>query len=141
MDFDGLKIVVDCANGAAYQAPRRTVLWELGAEIVPIGVAPNGFNINDAAAPPHQAWCRQGDRGRADLGICLDGDADRVHIIDNRARSSTATRSWRCRELGTGGAPARRRLVATVMSNLGLERHLDEHRPDASAPRSATAMS
>ena len=126
MDFEGLKIVVDCAHGAAYRtAP--DMLWELGAEIVPLGTAPNGLNINvgcgstDTAA----AQAKVLETG-ADLGICLDGDADRVHVIDDRGQlvdgdqiMALIARSWsRDGRLRGGG------LVTTVMSNLGLERLL-----------------
>ena len=125
--LDGLKIVVDCANGAAYKvAP--AVLYELGADVVPIGVAPDGFNINrgcGAVAPQtmQQAVVTHG----ADLGIALDGDADRLILADERGQivdgdqlMGLVARSWReAGELKGGG------VVATVMSNLGLERYLD----------------
>ena len=125
--LEGLKIVVDCANGAAYKvAP--SVLWELGAEVVPIGVEPNGFNINDKCGSTHTdvAAARVVAEG-ADLGICLDGDADRVMIIDEKGNVADgdqimgliATR-WAAEGRLNGGT-----LVATVMSNLGLERHMN----------------
>jgi phosphoglucosamine mutase len=126
LSLEGLKIVVDCANGAAYKvAP--TVLWELGAEVVPLGVAPDGFNINrdcgaTATAAMQSAVVAQG----ADLGIALDGDADRVILADERGRiidgdqlMALVARSWKESErLRRGG------IVATIMSNLGLERFL-----------------
>lgn len=124
--LDGLKIVVDCANGAAYRtAP--TVLWELGAEVVPLGVSPNGLNINDrcGSTDPRTAQEAVVLHG-AHLGIALDGDADRVHVIDETGRiidgdqiMALIAARWAAAGRLTGGA-----LVATVMSNLGLERHL-----------------
>ena len=126
MNFDGLKIVVDCANGAAYRTAPDT-LWELGAEIVPIGVSPNGLNINDGCGSTSTQLAQDTVVAeKADLGICLDGDADRVHIIDNTGRlvdgdqiMALIARSWarQGRLRGSG-------LVTTVMSNLGLERLL-----------------
>ncbi|MFO7757951.1 MAG: phosphoglucosamine mutase [Roseovarius sp.] len=125
--LDGLRIVLDCANGAAYRTAPE-VLWELGAEVIPMGVEPNGFNINlDCGSTRPEAAARRVLDTRADLGICLDGDADRVVLIDEQGRVADgdqfmaliATR-W-ARE----GRLAGNTLVATVMSNLGLERHLE----------------
>ncbi len=127
MNFDGLRIVVDCANGAAYRtAP--DMLWELGAEIIPIGISPNGLNINHecGSTSPSAAQAKVVET-RADLGICLDGDADRVHIIDEKGKlvdgdqiMALITTAWaRDGRLRGGG------LVSTVMSNLGLERYLE----------------
>ncbi len=127
--LDGLKIVVDCANGAAYKvAP--TVLWELGAEVVPVAVEPDGFNINakcGATAPT--AMCEQVVAHGADLGIALDGDADRVMISDEAGRlidgdqlMALVAGSWADAGRLKGGG-----VVATVMSNLGLERYLEAH--------------
>jgi phosphoglucosamine mutase len=124
--LDGLKVVVDCANGAAYRtAP--DILWELGAEVVKIGVEPNGFNINDncGSTHPERAAAAVREHG-ADLGISLDGDADRVMIIDE---TGTVADGDQVMALIAGrwaaeGRLARDTLVATVMSNLGLERHL-----------------
>lgn len=124
--LDGLKIVVDCANGAAYQvAP--TALWELGAEIVAIGVTPNGTNINDKCGSTSPALLQESVvASGADIGIALDGDADRLIIVDEQGRivdgdqiMALIGKSWA--EAGTlrGGG-----VVATVMSNLGLERFL-----------------
>ena len=124
--LEGLRIVVDCANGAAYKvAP--TVLWELGAELVPVGVAPDGVNINrdcGATAPARLAELVR--ERRADLGIALDGDADRLVLADEAGRIVDGDQilaliagSWRRDGRLTGGG-----IVATVMSNLGLERHL-----------------
>ncbi len=126
LTFDGLKIVVDCANGAAYKvAP--TVLWELGAEVISIGVSPNGFNINDKCGSTHpETMCEQVVAHGADLGIALDGDADRLILCDERGQivdgdqiMALITRNWHKRGVLRGGG-----LVTTVMSNLGLERLL-----------------
>ena len=126
LTLDGLKIVVDCANGAAYQvAP--SALWELGADVIAIGVTPNGKNINDqvgSTAP--QTLCETVVASGADIGIALDGDADRLIVVDETGRvidgdqlmAVIATGWARAGNLRNGG------LVATVMSNLGLERHL-----------------
>jgi phosphoglucosamine mutase len=125
--FDGLRVVVDCANGSAYQvAP--AALWELGAEVFSVGVEPNGFNINkDCGSNSPEALCKKVLEVRADIGIALDGDADRVLIIDEKGQvidgdqlMAVVARSWLDRGLLAGGG-----VVATVMSNLGLERHLE----------------
>ena len=94
LTLDGLRVVVDCANGAAYQvAP--TALWELGAEVISVGVEPNGFNINDECGSTHpQKVAAQVRKMRADIGISLDGDADRCILVDENGKSSMATRSW-----------------------------------------------
>lgn len=126
--LDGLKVVIDCANGAAYRAA-PDVLWELGAEVIALGVTPNGYNINDGVGSTHpQACARAVLEHGADLGISLDGDADRVMIIDETGRVADgdqimALLAGRWAEQGRlrGGA-----LVATVMSNLGLERFLQD---------------
>ncbi|QEX18801.1 phosphoglucosamine mutase [Hypericibacter terrae] len=126
LKLDGLKIVVDCAHGAAYRvAP--TVLWELGAEVVAIGVAPDGFNINrDCGATAPAALQARVIAEKADLGLALDGDADRLILVDEKGRivdgdqiMALIARSWMERDRLHGGA-----VVATVMSNLGLERFL-----------------
>ena len=126
MSLDGLRIVIDTANGAAYKvAP--TALWELGAEVIQIGHEPNGTNINDNCGSTHpEAMCQKVRELRADIGIALDGDADRVIIADDKGNvvdgdqlMALIATSWARRgELRGGG------LVATVMSNLGLERYL-----------------
>jgi len=125
--FDGLRVVVDCANGSAYQvAP--AALWELGAEVISVGVEPNGFNINkDCGSTAPAALCKKVREVRADIGIALDGDADRVLIIDEKGQlidgdqlMAVVAKSWQNRGLLAGGG-----VVATVMSNLGLERHLE----------------
>lgn len=122
----GLKVVVDCANGAAYRAAPE-VLWELGCEVIPVGVDPNGYNINQDCGSTHpQTAAEAVVQHGADVGICLDGDADRVMIIDENGQVADgdqvmaliATR-WAKKGLLKGGA-----LVATVMSNLGLEQYL-----------------
>ena len=126
MTLDGLRVVVDTANGAAYKvAP--TALWELGAEVIQIGNEPNGININDGCGSTHpEAMCARVRELRADIGIALDGDADRVIIADDKGSvvdgdqlMALIATSWAGRgELRGGG------LVATIMSNLGLERYL-----------------
>jgi len=126
LTLDGLRIVVDCANGAAYRvAP--TVLAELGAEVIRIGVSPDGFNINkDCGSTQPSALCRAVLAHSADLGLALDGDADRVILADERGELidgdqvlALIAQSWaRAGRLRGGG------VVATVMSNLGLERFL-----------------
>ena len=126
MDLSGLRVVLDCANGAAYKvAP--IALWELGADVVPIGVEPDGFNINHkvgSTAP--EAVAAKVKEVRADIGIALDGDADRVilidekgHVVDGDQFMAVIAQSWMEREMLVGGG-----IVATVMSNLGLERYL-----------------
>ena len=126
LTLDGLRIVIDCANGAAYKvAP--AVLWELGADVVAIGTEPNGFNINDeCGSTSPERMCATVRERRADIGIALDGDADRViicdengHIIDGDQIMGLVARSWK--EAEKLSAPG---VVATVMSNLGLERYL-----------------
>jgi phosphoglucosamine mutase len=124
--LDGLKIVVDCANGAAYQvAP--SALWELGAEVIPLGVSPNGFNINDGVGSTAPALLQERVVAEgAHIGIALDGDADRLIVVDEAGRIVDGDQlmaliaiSWKHREMLRGGG-----IVATVMSNLGLERFL-----------------
>ena len=125
-NLGGLRIVIDTANGASYKtAP--TALWELGAEIIRIGDAPNGFNINEkcGSTAPH-VMCEKVRETRADIGIALDGDADRVMIADEQGQvidgdqlMALIATSLHGRGQLTGGG-----LVATVMSNLGLERFL-----------------
>ena len=124
--LDGLRIVIDCANGAGYKVAPEA-LWELGAEVIKIGVEPNGRNINlkcGSTAP--EALCDKVREVRADIGIALDGDADRVvivdekgHIVDGDQLIAVIAESWHRR-----GKLAGCGVVATVMSNLGLERYL-----------------
>ena len=124
--FDGLKVVVDCAHGAAYKVAPK-VLWELGAEVVAMGVQPNGFNINEDCGSTHpQEMCARVVATGADLGIALDGDADRLILCDEKGRvidgdqiMALIALTWHKKGLLKGGG-----LVATVMSNLGLERCL-----------------
>ena len=124
--LDGLKVVIDCANGAAYRvAP--AALWELGADVVSLGVMPDGFNINkDCGSTDTRAMCRAVVEHGADLGIALDGDADRVMIADEAGAlldgdqlMAMVAENWRAAGRLRGGG-----IVATVMSNLGLERYL-----------------
>jgi phosphoglucosamine mutase len=121
-----LRIVVDCANGAGYKvAP--TVLWELGATVIPVGVAPDGFNINkDCGSTVPDFLCAKVVEHGAHLGIALDGDADRLIIADENGELvdgdqilALIAQSWHQAGTLRGGG-----IVATVMSNLGLERHL-----------------
>lgn len=128
LDFEGLRIVVDCANGAAYRvAP--DALWELGADVIAIGNDPDGFNINkDVGSTAPTALCAKVKEMRADIGIALDGDADRVilvdekgHVIDGDQLMAVIAQNWA--EEGRLSKPG---IVATVMSNLGLERYLKE---------------
>jgi len=125
--LDGLKVVIDCANGAAYQvAP--VALWELGAETIAIGVTPNGTNINDKCGSTAPAMLQETVvAAGADIGIALDGDADRLIIVDEQGRvvdgdqiMALIGKSWAEAERLRGGG-----IVATVMSNLGLERFLN----------------
>lgn len=119
----GLKIVVDCANGAAYKAAPQ-VLFELGAEVIPIGVAPNGYNINNLCGSTSPVLAAQTviDQN-ADLGICLDGDADRVLIIDEKGNLAHGDHLLGvfAQELKVNKKLNKDTLVATSMSNLGLE--------------------
>jgi phosphoglucosamine mutase len=125
--LDGLKVVIDCAHGAAYRAAPE-VLWELGAEVIAIGVAPNGTNINENCGSTHTSTAAEAVIAHgADVGICLDGDADRVMILDETGQVADGDQimammaaSWADEGRLQGGT-----LVATVMSNLGLERFLD----------------
>jgi phosphoglucosamine mutase len=124
--LDGLKVVIDCANGAAYKAAPE-VLWELGAEVIPVGVSPNGTNINDRCGSTHTETAAEAVVAHgAHVGIALDGDADRVMILDETGRVADGDQimallaaRWAEENRLRGGT-----LVATVMSNLGLERFL-----------------
>ncbi|MGH6851485.1 MAG: phosphoglucosamine mutase [Methylocella sp.] len=129
LTFDGLRIVVDCANGAAYKVAPEA-LWELGADVVPIGVEPDGFNINrEFGSTAPGALVKKVREVRADIGIALDGDADRVLIVDEAGKLvdgdqllAAIAQSW-----NEEGRLARPGIAATVMSNLGLERYLEGH--------------
>ena len=126
IDLAGLRVVVDCANGAAYKVAPGA-LWELGADVISIGDEPNGMNINkDCGSTDLGAITRKVREMRADIGIALDGDADRVMIIDENGKVvdgdqllAVIAASWK--EDGRLSKPG---VVATVMSNLGLERYL-----------------
>jgi len=126
ISFDGLRIVVDCANGAAYQVVPEA-LWELGADVVPIGVEPDGFNINrECGSTEPAALCAKVKEMRADIGIALDGDADRVLIADERGHLIDGDQLLAviAASLKEDGRLTKPGVVATVMSNLGLERYL-----------------
>jgi phosphoglucosamine mutase len=125
LSLDGLRVVVDCANGAAYRVV-PAALWELGAEVIAIGVDPDGFNINkDCGSTAPEALCRKVLEMRADIGIALDGDADRVviadergHLVDGDQLLAVIAESW-----NRDGRLAMPGVVTTIMSNYGLERH------------------
>jgi phosphoglucosamine mutase len=129
MSLEGLRVVVDCANGAAYRVAPEA-LWELGAEVFTVGTEPDGFNINkDCGSTAPDVLRRKVVEMRADIGIALDGDADRVIVVDERGRiidgdqlMAVIAESWK-----EDARLARPGIVGTVMSNLGLERHLKEH--------------
>ena len=126
MRLDGLKVVLDCANGAAYSVAPMA-LWELGATVIPVGVSPNGHNINEGCGSTHPQLAAEAVVAHgADVGICLDGDADRVILIDQNGQVGDGDQfmalmaaRWAAEDRLKGNA-----LVATVMSNLGLERFL-----------------
>src|SRR6185437_3973948 len=126
INLEGLRVVIDCANGAAYRVAPGA-LWELGADVVSIGVDPAGSNINkDCGSTDLGAVCAKVREMRADIGIALDGDADRVMIVDERGHIvdgdqvlAVIAESWK-----EDGRLQRPGVVATVMSNLGLERYL-----------------
>ena len=126
LTFEGLRIVIDCANGAGY-AVAPEALWELGAEVITIGNEPDGFNINkECGSTAPEALSRKVREVRADVGIALDGDADRLAVVDERGHvvdgdqlMAVIAESWM-----EDGRLAKPTVVATVMSNLGLERHL-----------------
>ncbi|MCW2273150.1 phosphoglucosamine mutase [Rhodoblastus acidophilus] len=126
MSFEGMRVVIDCANGASYKVAPEA-LWELGAEVFSLGVEPDGFNINrNVGSTAPQALAQRVRELRADIGIALDGDADRVLIVDEHGRlvdgdqlMAVVAQDWRA-----DGKLSRPGIVATVMSNLGLERYL-----------------
>jgi phosphoglucosamine mutase len=127
LSLEGLRVVVDCANGAAYRVVPEA-LWELGAEVIPIGVDPDGFNINkDCGSTAPEALRRKVLEMRADIGIALDGDADRVviadergHLVDGDQLLAVIVESWH-----KDGRLAKPGVVTTIMSNFGLERRLE----------------
>jgi len=126
LTLEGLRIVIDCANGASYKVAPE-VLWELGAEVIPIGVTPNGFNINsECGSTSPEAMSAKVREMRANFGIALDGDADRVVMADEKGRIidgdqvlALLAKSWANRGRLKGGG-----VVGTVMSNAGLDRYL-----------------
>lgn len=128
ISLEGLRVVVDCANGAAYSVAPEA-LWELGAEVVKIGVTPDGFNINrEVGSTSPGALQAKVREVRADIGIALDGDADRVLIVDEKGHNvdgdqlmAVVAKSFR-----DDGRLTQPGVVATIMSNLGLERHLQD---------------
>ena len=128
LSLDGLRVVIDCANGAAYKVVPEA-LWELGAEVISIGVEPDGFNINkECGSTSPDALSRKVREMRADIGIALDGDADRViivnelgQVVDGDQLLAVIAQSWK-----EDGRLAKPGIVSTVMSNLGLERFLNE---------------
>ena len=125
--LNGLKVVVDCANGAAYKAA-PIVLWELGAEVISIGVNPDGYNINKDCGSTHpQNAAKAVLEHNADVGICLDGDADRLILIDNKGNIADGDQLMGliASQWSSKGNLANNTLVATVMSNMGLERYLN----------------
>src|SRR4051794_8089050 len=126
LSLGGLRVVVDCANGAGYRVTPEA-LRELDAEVITMAVEPDGFNINhECGSTEPAALCQKVKEMRADIGIALDGDADRVLIVDERGRIvdgdqllAVIAESWQA-----DGRLAKPSVVATVMSNLGLERYL-----------------
>jgi phosphoglucosamine mutase len=126
LQFDGLRVVVDCAHGAAYSVAPEA-LWELGADVIAIGVEPDGFNINkECGSTAPETLCRKVREMRADIGIALDGDADRVVIVDEKGYVVDGDQLMAviAASFKEDGRLARDGIVSTVMSNLGLERHL-----------------
>ena len=125
--LDGLKIVVDCANGAAYQVAPLAI-WELGAEVISLGVSPNGKNINDNCGSTRPELLRETVvASNADIGIALDGDADRLIVVDEKGQVVDGDQIMALigSEFASRGALRGGGVVATVMSNLGLERFLN----------------
>src|SRR5436853_1983990 len=126
LSLEGMRVVIDCAHGAAYKVAPQA-LWELGAEVISVGVEPEGFNINrECGSTEPAALCQKVKEMRADIGIALDGDGDRVlivdergHIVDGDQLLAVIAESWKA-----DGRLAKPGVVATVMSNLGLERYL-----------------
>ena len=126
LSLDGLRVVVDCADGAAYRVAPQA-LWELGAEVISLGVDPDGFNINrECGSTEPAALCQKVKEMRADIGIALNGDGDYVliadergHIVDGDQLLAVVAESWKA-----DGRLVKPGIVATVMSNLGLERYL-----------------
>ena len=127
--FDGLHVVLDCANGAAYQVAPAAI-WELGAKVTAIGVNPNGKNINDRIGSTHPATLQETVvAAGADIGIALDGDADRLIVVDEKGRvvDGDQIMALLATSMSRNGLLRGDGIVATVMSNLGLERYLASH--------------
>jgi phosphoglucosamine mutase len=128
--LDGLKIVIDCANGAAYHvAP--DALWELGADVIPLGVRPNGTNINDQCGSTHPQLLQETVvASGADIGLALDGDADRLIVVDENGKviDGDQLMALIAIEHKRRGLLKGKAVIATVMSNLGLERRLKKER-------------
>jgi len=127
LSLTGMRVVIDCANGAAHRAG-PAAFWELGAEVIRIGDAPNGLNINENCGATHPEALREAVlRHRADLGVALDGDADRVQLVDDRGAIVDGDQLLALIAEGAAAEGALRGggVVATQMSNLGLERHLE----------------
>ena len=126
LSLEGLRVVVDCANGAAYQVAPEA-LWELGAEVIRVGVEPNGFNINkDCGSTEPAALAAKVREVRADIGIALDGDADRLIVVDERGHIVDGDQLMAviAESFKADGRLSKPGVVATVMSNLGFERYL-----------------
>ncbi|MCC7348393.1 MAG: phosphoglucosamine mutase [Variibacter sp.] len=126
LEFDGMRVVVDCANGAAYSVAPEA-LWELGADVISIGTEPDGFNINkDCGSTAPEALARKVREMRADIGIALDGDADRLIVVDEKGHVVDGDQLLAviAESLKDDGQLAKPGVVSTVMANLGLERHL-----------------
>ncbi len=126
--LNGLKVVIDCANGAAYRAAPE-ILWELGAEVIALGVEPNGFNINEGCGSTDPAAAGEAVRAHgADIGLCLDGDADRLIVLDETGTPADGDQLMAlfASRWAEEGRLNGRTLVTTVMSNLGLERYLQD---------------
>ena len=129
LKLDGLKIVIDAAHGAAYQTAPH-VFSELGADVVPIGVKPNGKNINHERGAVHPQYCaKEVTRSHAHVGFALDGDADRVVVVDEKGRqvNGDAVMALCATRMIKRGALKKRTLVTTVMSSIGLEHAMDRH--------------
>lgn len=130
MSLEGMRIVMDCANGAAYKVAPEA-LWELGADVIPIGNKPNGTNINhECGSTSTSQLCKKVHDTRADIGIALDGDADRLIVVDQNSNvidgdqiMALISEYWNKNNKLVGGG-----VVATVMSNLGLERFLNDQK-------------
>lgn len=126
--LNGLRIVIDCANGAGYKVAPE-ILWELGAEVVPIGISPNGFNINQNCGSTDPALLIEKIKEtRADVGLALDGDGDRILVCDERGREIDGDQllALFATRLADTGQLLNNTVVATKMSNLGLQKYLEE---------------